>query len=165
MSTPTDRERVVTARLSDVEREALIGRLASWFGGDRRQNFLVSHLEPAIAAILAARLAEAEQAAEQRGAERVLAAVEALAEKWKHPGLLPDPDENVYDDLCDILAAHPETPQAEPAERVAEAIDAWSPPEYPDAPQYREGLVDGLGLAAEIARQEGQTARAEADRD
>jgi len=82
----------VTARLSDVEREMLTCDCGvmeddpTWsetycpFHADR-MNLEVSgsaaDLVSTVESILAARLAEAEQAAEQRAAERVLTAVEA----------------------------------------------------------------------------------------
>ena len=70
----------MTARLSDVEREALNvaideAETCKCCGYDYGSK----HVYAAVESILAARLAEAEQAAEQRGAERVLVAVEALA--------------------------------------------------------------------------------------
>lgn len=50
------------------------------------------------------------------------AAVETLAEKWKHPGLLDDPDENPYDDLRDLLDAHPEPLSGVTEDELADAL-------------------------------------------
>ena len=46
--------------------------------------------------------------------------------------------------------------QRETAEGIAQAIEELDPPSYFDAPQYREGLVDGYGLAAAVAREMGR---------
>ena len=84
MTTPTDRERVVTARLSDVERAALLNPCKCghtindhgtwcWYDDEydcQCQTTFETLLVDRVATILAARLAEAEQSAEQRERER-----------------------------------------------------------------------------------------------
>lgn len=57
-------------------------------------------------------------------------------------------DSEVYAAVESLIRAH----RAATLRKAASEIDALDPPEYLDAPQYREGRIDGHGLSAALCR-------------